>query len=135
MACVSFKDMLDSKHTILLCNRISNRHQLQIAKYLRHQLEDVLVKYGVDVVASGHVHAYSRSCPVIGKHCVPFEEGSVLHVITGSGGRKLSSVASHQPHWVDSAQHTWGYSRFTVHYLHLQSISCSHFYAKYLTMT
>lgn len=87
---------------------------LQIAKYLRHQLEDVLVKYGVDVVASGHVHAYSRSCPVIGKHCVPFKQGSVLHVITGSAGRKLSKVKNHQPHWVASAQYAWGFSRFTV---------------------
>ena len=89
---------------------------MQIAKYLRHQLEDVLVKYGVDVVASGHVHAYSRSCPVIDKKCVPFEQGSVLHVITGSGGRKLSSVKKHQPHWVASAQRIWGFSRFTVRY-------------------
>lgn len=95
---------------------------LQIAKYLRHQLEDVLVKYGVDVVASGHVHAYSRSCPVVSKHCKPSEEGGILHVITGSGGRKLSNVKKHQPRWVDSAQHAWGFSVFTVR-LSFQSVT------------
>ena len=87
---------------------------VQIAKHLRHHVEDLLLKYGVDVVVSGHVHSHSRSCPVSDKDCVAFCGGSVLHVITGSGGHKLSKISHHQPGWVDYAHRSWGYSRFTV---------------------
>eukprot|EP00892_Ulva_mutabilis_P006097 jgi/Ulvmu1/385/UM001_0392.1 len=86
----------------------------KVAKHLRHHIEDLLLKYGVDVVASGHVHSHSRTCTVIDKECSPFCGGSVLHVITGSGGHKLSKISHHQPHWVEYASRSWGYSRFTV---------------------
>lgn len=86
---------------------------LQIAKYLRHHLEDVLVKYGVDVVASGHLHAYSRTCPVIDRHCLPHEMGSVLHVVAGSGGRRLTEVGGVQ-NWLEHSERTFGFSRFAV---------------------
>ena len=73
----------------------------------------MLVKYGVDVVASGHMHAYARTCPVIDKHCVPHGLGSVLHVVTGSGGRRLTEVGGMQT-WLDHSERTYGFSRFTV---------------------
>jgi acid phosphatase type 7 len=87
---------------------------VQIAKYLRHHLEDVLLKYGVDVVMSGHIHAYSRSCPVADNRCRDPADGAIMHVITGSGGRLLSSVRRRQKEWVAHAEKTWGFSRFTV---------------------
>lgn len=68
---------------------------------------------------SGHIHSHSRTCTVADKDCVKAdgdgeEEGGVLHVITGSGGHKLSKIKHHQPHWVEYARRSWGYSRFTV---------------------
>jgi hypothetical protein len=92
------------------------RMLLQIAKYLRHHLEDVLVKYGVDVVASGHLHAYSRTCPLIDKSCVDYEQGSVLHVVTGSGGKELTSVG-HKQKWLAHSERAYGFSKFSVRLL------------------
>lgn len=91
---------------------------IQVAKHLRHHIEDLLLKYGVDVVVSGHIHSHSRTCVVADKDCVKGgdgkDDGGVLHVVTGSGGHKLSKVKHHQPHWVEYARRSWGYSRFTV---------------------
>ena len=88
---------------------------LQIAKNLRYHLEDVFVKYGVDVVVSGHLHAYSRTCPVIDRHCVPNEQGSIVHVIAGSAGRKLDDIGDKEE-WMDVTDRAFGYSRFTVRF-------------------
>ena len=35
-----------------------------LADYFQHNLEDVLYDSAVDVVITGHVHAYERSFPV-----------------------------------------------------------------------
>lgn len=78
-------------------------------------MENVFVKYGVDVVVSGHLHAYSRTCAVIDKHCVPLEQGSIMHVITGSAGRKLDNIGEKEE-WMDYTERAFGYSRFTVRF-------------------
>ncbi len=35
-----------------------------LADYFQHNLEDVLYEHAVDVVITGHVHAYERTFPV-----------------------------------------------------------------------
>lgn len=86
----------------------------RVAKHLRRSVEDLLVKYGVDAVLSGHVHSYSRSCTVIDRECVVHEKGGVLHVIAGSGGHKLSKIKKHQPEWVAAAEREFGFVRIKV---------------------
>ena len=86
----------------------------KIGKHFRKQLEDVLVKYGVDAVLSGHVHSYSRSCPLVDRECTAHEDGGVLHVIAGAGGHKLSHIKAEQPAWVDAAERAFGYMRIKV---------------------
>jgi acid phosphatase type 7 len=86
----------------------------RVAKHLRDELEDVLVKYGVDAVLSGHIHNFSRTCPVIGGKCVPHDKGGILHVITGSGGHTLSKIGKHQDKWLAYARREFGFSRIQV---------------------
>lgn len=86
----------------------------KVAKHLRHALEDVLIKYGVDAVLSGHIHSYSRTCPVVDKTCTPFEQGGVLHVVAGSGGHKLSHLRKKQERWLAAAERKFGYVRVKV---------------------
>lgn len=86
----------------------------KVAKHLRKQLEDVLVKYGVDAVLSGHVHSFSRTCAVVDRDCTPHAEGGVLHVVAGSGGHKLSQISAQQHAWVDAAERAFGYLRVKV---------------------
>ena len=57
----------------------SGRHASDIA--LREQLEPLLVRYGVDIVFSGHDHDYERTTP---------QEG-ITYVVTGAGS-KLTPV-------------------------------------------
>ena len=62
---------------------------------VREDLEPLFVKYGVDLVFSGHDHVYERTVPIRG----------VTYVVSGGGGRRLypagkgeltaSSVSAH----------------------------------------
>jgi 3',5'-cyclic AMP phosphodiesterase CpdA len=62
---------------------------------IREELEPIFVKYGVDLVFSGHDHVYERTVPIRG----------VTYVVSGGGGRRLypagygeltaSSVSAH----------------------------------------
>jgi acid phosphatase type 7 len=91
-----------------------HRLNRRVARHFRAQFEDVLIKYGVDAVISGHVHSYSRSCPVIHRKCTPFKHGGILHVIAGSGGHKLSTIKKKQPKWVAAAERAFGFVRVKV---------------------
>ena len=49
--------------------------------YCRAALEDLLNEYEVDLVLSGHVHSYSRTCNVLDWRCADEErEGGMTHV-------------------------------------------------------
>lgn len=48
-------------------------------------MEPLLASYGVDLVFSGHVHAYERSVPVFDNRpaeCAP------VHIVIGDGGNR-----------------------------------------------
>lgn len=55
-------------------------------------IEDLLNEYEVDIVFSGHMHSYSRSCNVQDGRCVDPGRGGMTHVTIGTGGKKLSQV-------------------------------------------
>jgi acid phosphatase type 7 len=55
----------------------SSRYGLD--ELIREDLEPLFARYGVDVVFSGHDHAYERTAPVMG----------VTHVVSGGGGREV----------------------------------------------
>lgn len=48
--------------------------------YRRQQLEGLFEEYEVDLVLTGHVHSYSRTCNVHDWECVDPEEGGMTHV-------------------------------------------------------
>ena len=45
------------------------------AEHLRRQLESLLNKHEVDLVLSGHVHSYARTCNVLGGKCTDMAQG------------------------------------------------------------
>ena len=61
-----------------------------IAEKLQSIVEPLLVEYQADVVFSGHVHQYTRSCPVIKGTCVGYNEDGTsrapIHIMTGNAG-------------------------------------------------
>ncbi|KAK9811159.1 hypothetical protein WJX73_007407 [Symbiochloris irregularis] len=88
-------------------NRVVGRH-------MRGFLEELFDANEVDMVLSGHVHAYARTCNVYDERCVDSGSGGMTHVTLGCGGRKLSDVEHEQPEWLDSAAREWGYGRVQV---------------------
>jgi hypothetical protein len=84
-----------------------------IARHMQLELEDVLMKYRVDLALWGHYHSYERTCPVYKQSCV--SEGPT-HIIIGTAGFDLTFDPWPIPEWKWSAYHSsnFGYGRVTV---------------------
>ena len=57
-------------------NRIVGRH-------LQDILEDLFLEREVDLVMTGHVHLYARTCSVRRDHCWRDGDGGITHVTVG----------------------------------------------------
>ena len=57
-------------------NRIVGRH-------LQDILEDLFLEREVDLVMTGHVHLYARTCSVRRDHCRKDDDGGITHVTVG----------------------------------------------------
>jgi acid phosphatase type 7 len=64
-----------------------HRHDLQIVAAKEH-LEPLFVEYGVNIVISGHIHAYLRTHPVIDG---VVDSTGPVHITVGAGGRKCEA--------------------------------------------
>lgn len=62
-----------------------------ISALAREEVVPILERYGVQLVLSGHEHAYERSLPLEGGQPVPQGYGTV-YIITGGGGAARQSV-------------------------------------------
>jgi hypothetical protein len=68
-----------------LCTRggwVSQHHKRRLltcvtccAEHLRRQIEALLSRHEVDLVLSGHVHSYARTCNVLAGSCVDMRDG------------------------------------------------------------
>jgi len=86
-----------------------------VAHLLRENVEELLVKHGVDLALWGHHHSYQRSCPLYKGEC--HREGNFpIHAVIGMGGMGLSqNLETIKPLWVDVVDDTeYGYSRITT---------------------
>lgn len=79
------------------------------AEHLRASLESLFNQYNVDLVLSGHVHSYARTCNVYNEKCVDNLDRGTTHVTLGCGGHKLSDVDHDQYDWLDYAETKFGY--------------------------
>ncbi|KAE8712256.1 Purple acid phosphatase 15 [Hibiscus syriacus] len=62
------------------------------AECMRVAMEDLLYKYGVDIVFNGHVHAYERSNPVYNYNLDPC---GLVHITIGDGGNREKIAITH----------------------------------------
>ena len=85
---------------------------------MRYEIENLLFDYQVDLVVSGHYHAYLRTCDgLFRSHChdTTHEYGGPTHITVGTAGGQLDDVALYETEWtVASIEHTYGYGRITV---------------------
>ena len=68
----------------------TNTHHLSEwqAHDMQESLEPVFMQYGVDLVLSGHVHAYQRSHPVYKGEVVADGSKAPVYVVLGDGGNR-----------------------------------------------
>ena len=83
---------------------------------IRAALEEVLFSGGVDLVLSGHVHAYERSCRVHNLECTGNATGPVYITIGDGGNRELlaTSWLDPQPSWSLVRSATYGHGEVTA---------------------
>eukprot|EP01025_Chloroclados_australasicus_P060247 TRINITY_DN7717_c0_g2_i5.p1 TRINITY_DN7717_c0_g2~~TRINITY_DN7717_c0_g2_i5.p1 ORF type:complete len:490 (-),score=22.01 TRINITY_DN7717_c0_g2_i5:501-1877(-) len=88
----------------------------KIASHLRDHIEDLLLKYQVDLVVNGHQHIYYRSCPVAEEVCQKSEFG-ITNICIGNGGRKLDSSKKYledNPQWFVHGKEEYGFALFDI---------------------
>lgn len=93
----------------------AHHRDLQILAAQTH-LEPLWVKYAVNVIFSGHIHAYQRTKTVAFGKVVPT---GPMHVTVGASGRQccLTSFKSDTPEsWIASRDAThFGYGQFAIY--------------------
>jgi hypothetical protein len=73
-----------------------------MSEYLKESLEDLLLKYQVDVAFWGHVHNYERTCPLYNRQCRGDYNNpqAPVHFVIGMAGQSLSpDFPQYPPDW------------------------------------
>ena len=81
---------------------------------MQKAIEDILYEAKVDLVFSGHVHAYERSCQVYQYECV---NGAPHYITIGDGGNAeglATSWIEPQPDWSMFRQSSYGHGELTA---------------------
>lgn len=92
------------------------------AEKLQEQMEDVFKEYGVDLVLSGHVHAYQRTYPVYKNEVVSTSYNSPsapVYVMQGASGNREGNKGSHPdpsglPDWSAATLTEIGYGVMSI---------------------
>jgi hypothetical protein len=101
---------------------------LQVEARLQEDYQDLFMKYKVNMVISGHEHAYARTCMFYNYTCVnatnPAPDGSTtapVYMMAGTGGAHFThGFPVPLPNWVESGfQFKNGYLRSEANYTHL----------------
>jgi hypothetical protein len=90
-----------------------------VAQKLIEQVEPLFAEYGVDVVFSGHIHRYTRSCPVFKGTCVGYnDDGSAkapVHLMTGNAGAPGEYFSYlENPSWLEKEVFDFGFGELEV---------------------
>jgi len=100
-------------HTPIYNTFALHAHDLQIFAAREH-LEPLFVEYHVNVVFTGHIHAYQRTANVAMDEIV---ETGPVHITVGAGGRKCDAPykAEEAEHWVEQRDASfYGYGKFQI---------------------
>jgi len=74
----------------------SNETHHNSAEDMREGFEPLFIKYGVNLVLAGHVHAYERTAPLRDFQVV---DNSPVYLTVGTGGASLDESWERQPDW------------------------------------
>ena len=92
----------------------SNTQHTNDGVKMRTAYEQLLNQYGASIYIAGHVHAYERTCPVLGGKCVA--DGAAARFFTcGDGGASLYTKWIAQPAWSEVRVAEYGHCEITFH--------------------
>jgi len=87
--------------------------------YLRHKLEPLFKKYGVDLIFTAHKHDYERMWPVYDANPVFSYNNPKIptYVLSGAGGNRegITGLGDYRPKWSAKAIGAWGYGILTFY--------------------
>eukprot|EP01025_Chloroclados_australasicus_P016795 TRINITY_DN1856_c0_g1_i1.p1 TRINITY_DN1856_c0_g1~~TRINITY_DN1856_c0_g1_i1.p1 ORF type:complete len:460 (-),score=59.66 TRINITY_DN1856_c0_g1_i1:273-1652(-) len=90
-----------------------DKRDAKVAKHIRHHIEDILIDYEVDLVISGHFHAYYRTCLVHDEDCK--KSKGITQLVVGNGGRHLDSFDDGIPDWMEAGEdEKFGFAKITT---------------------
>ncbi|GBG30876.1 Purple acid phosphatase [Hondaea fermentalgiana] len=97
-------------HAPMYCSDVSHQQE---AEEMRVSMEPLFVEYGVDVVFSGHVHAYERTAPV---NNYTVTECAPVHITIGDGGNREETANEfyQQPEWSLERDASFGFGTFDI---------------------
>jgi len=82
---------------------------------MRETFEPIFYKYGVNIVFTGHVHAYERTWPVYQNQ---IDDNGPIYVVIGDGGNNEGHASTYlpQPKWSAYRNGTqYGYGQFIIY--------------------
>eukprot|EP00456_Euglypha_rotunda_P032696 TRINITY_DN2533_c0_g1_i1.p1 TRINITY_DN2533_c0_g1~~TRINITY_DN2533_c0_g1_i1.p1 ORF type:complete len:314 (+),score=50.81 TRINITY_DN2533_c0_g1_i1:92-943(+) len=87
----------------------------EVAQNMQKQFEPLLQKYQVDLMLTGHYHAYERTCPVYNQTCCKAGDPCTVHIVAGMGGIDLDGAGWFKSTWSNYHDEShFGYVRVTV---------------------
>lgn len=89
-----------------------------VSDHLRQQLDDLLMKYRVNLMLTGHLHAYERSCPGYMGDCRP-DGTAPVHVVVGTSGAQLEQNVEFPADFTMKAYTNFGYCRMEANITNL----------------
>eukprot|EP00163_Fabomonas_tropica_P007419 TRINITY_DN1713_c0_g1_i2.p1 TRINITY_DN1713_c0_g1~~TRINITY_DN1713_c0_g1_i2.p1 ORF type:complete len:457 (+),score=112.66 TRINITY_DN1713_c0_g1_i2:744-2114(+) len=99
-------------HRPMYSSQQKETNDYTVSLYMRQALEELIYKYKVNMMMTGHYHSYERSCAIYRGQCV--ESGQApMHVVVGTAGAGLESGNFTAP-WSRSHLNYWGYTRLTA---------------------
>ncbi|TYZ64466.1 hypothetical protein PybrP1_001726 [[Pythium] brassicae (nom. inval.)] len=97
----------------------------RLSLFIRKNLEPLLATYKVDIVFSGHYHAYELTCPVYKEKCLTeaipgaapglAKAKAPMHILVGSAGADVDNIGYFDVPWRIVAELNYGYGRVHVH--------------------
>ncbi|MEW5315335.1 MAG: hypothetical protein WDW38_006775 [Sanguina aurantia] len=90
-----------------------------VAKDLQDALEPVFFDAQVDAIFNGHIHTYTRSCPVYNGTCLPNNADGTTsgptHVVMGHGGFEADGFYTlARPAWQSKMVRSYGYTTMKI---------------------
>jgi len=83
---------------------------------MRRTLEPLLVQHHVDLVLTGHIHQYQRTCPMVDLRC---NASGPVYMVVGTAGATTQVPWAPKPDWLVARSDQFGIPKFVANATHM----------------